>query len=282
MQFPHSKIPVDEQHSRYAFFETDLAGKPPSGIGIALVGYEQTLSQYRIQRNDFPCIGLEFVTGGKGQLILGAKTYPLTPGVAFAYGPGIAHQIESSTHAPLIKYFIDLYGEEVEQCPTPLQPGTALTGIACNRIGMLIEGIIEDSNNNRTDPEINADVARLILRLAGRRVATATHGGAYQTYSKARNYIEQKYCEINSIAEVAQAVHCAPGHLNRLFRRFSKETPLSLMTRLRMSRASQLLLHHGLPIKTVAESVGYHDPFHFSTRFKGFHGRSPKNFRAGQ
>lgn len=281
MQLTQQAVPVDPQRSRYAYYEYPPAEESTTSVGIALAGYEQTLAKYRIDRTDFPLVAIEFVTGGCGQLNLNGQSHSLSPGVAFAYGPGIPHSIASSHKAPLQKYFIDLYGHDLDTLivDSGLPPGTVKQNIECTRIGALIDALLADSEKSQNDPLIVAHTVRLILRLSGRATTDGQQGSAYETYRRARQRIEMRYSERIGIAEIANDIHCAPAYLSRLFRRYSGETPVACLNRLRMSRAALLLLHHNLPVQEVAESVGFSDPFHFSTRFKAFHGRSPSEFR---
>ncbi len=47
----------------------------------------------------------------------------------------------------------------------------------------------------------------------------------------------------------------------------------------RLNHAKELLVTGDAPIVAVAKSVGYHDPYHFSKRFKKQFGVSPSKFR---
>lgn len=47
----------------------------------------------------------------------------------------------------------------------------------------------------------------------------------------------------------------------------------------RIARAQELLRHSDLPIATLAQQVGYPDPFHFSASFRRRCGLSPRQFR---
>ncbi|MEQ8821427.1 MAG: AraC family transcriptional regulator [Sumerlaeia bacterium] len=78
-----------------------------------------------------------------------------------------------------------------------------------------------------------------------------------------------------TVPRLAQRLHVAPGHLNRLVRDLCGSTPMRVVTTLRMKRAETLLRHTPLPIFQIAELVGYADPFAFSTAYKRATGRSP-------
>jgi AraC-like DNA-binding protein len=57
-------------------------------------------------------------------------------------------------------------------------------------------------------------------------------------------------------------------YASRPFQRFAEETPLQLLTRLKIGGAADLLTNRNLLIKQVGEEVGFPDPYHFSRTFK--------------
>ncbi|MBN1865778.1 helix-turn-helix domain-containing protein [Candidatus Sumerlaeota bacterium] len=82
-----------------------------------------------------------------------------------------------------------------------------------------------------------------------------------------------------TIAGMAAFLHVSPIRLHRTVRRIHGATPMTMVTRLRMQRAQDLLRNGDLPIYSVAELVGYATPFAFSRAFRRFAGMSPRAFR---
>ena len=83
-----------------------------------------------------------------------------------------------------------------------------------------------------------------------------------------------------TIATLAHAVGLSRSRLAALFRREYGSGPMTYLERLRLERASQLLTATSMPIKDVSEAVGFHNAYHFSTRFKNTYGHSPRDWRA--
>lgn len=63
-----------------------------------------------------------------------------------------------------------------------------------------------------------------------------------------------------------------------VFRQSLAITPHQYITQQRMEKAKTLLVHTDLPIRLVAEQVGYHDLSAFSRRFSIYYGQSPSAF----
>src|SRR5690606_32059294 len=63
------------------------------------------------------------------------------------------------------------------------------------------------------------------------------------------------------------------------FALLSGTPPARFRTRRQIERACELIGRGGMPIREVAERVGFSNEFHFSRRFKEMTGYSPTEFR---
>lgn len=85
----------------------------------------------------------------------------------------------------------------------------------------------------------------------------------------ARKYIEQNYWKPTlTVTEIVKAVNLERSYLFRLFKAATGKSVLEYITSCRIERACELLKTSGLPIQSVAYSVGYNDPLYFSKVFK--------------
>jgi AraC family transcriptional regulator of arabinose operon len=85
-----------------------------------------------------------------------------------------------------------------------------------------------------------------------------------------------------SIAEAATACGLSSSRLTGLFLAAVGKTPQQWSEELRLTHARQLLLSTGLPIKLIADAVGYDDQRYFATRFRKFFGSTPGGYREEQ
>lgn len=85
----------------------------------------------------------------------------------------------------------------------------------------------------------------------------------------ARKYIEQNYWKpALTVTEIVKAVNLERSYLFRRFKGATGKSVLEYITSCRIRRACELLKTSGLPIQSVAYSVGYNDPLYFSKVFK--------------
>jgi len=68
----------------------------------------------------------------------------------------------------------------------------------------------------------------------------------------------------------AMGKHYAEDHFIRLCRQYYGQTPIKVVTGLKMQKAWELVCNTNLPIQTVSEKVGYTNPYAFTTAFKRY------------
>lgn len=92
------------------------------------------------------------------------------------------------------------------------------------------------------------------------------------------HFIKQDISILFSIDQLADIACLSTSQYKKLFKQSMSMTTHQYITQLRMEKASALLAHTDLPIRIVAEQVGYQDLSAFSRRFSHYFGQSPKAF----
>lgn len=279
MQLKYPDVAVDLPESRYASFEVKSGQRR---IDAVFAGFEATLPDYVVKRESFRHYAIEIVTGGTGVLTLGGCEHVLQHGSVFTYGPGVPHRIASDARHPLRKFFIDLSRQPDRKNHPLLQPGACFHTLMADRMAALVNGIIQDASGGGDATSVRQRSIGLLLELAACPCAreSSAHGVAYRNYQRVKAHIESRHHRGGTIEEFAAELHIDAAYLSRLFKRFGNETPYQFLTRLRMERASHLLLRHrNLSIQQISDSAGFANPFHFSTIFRRYFGVAPSSFR---
>lgn len=264
-------------------FFLDLNPSPEQRLVVVCGGCEHCEPDYRIHRTDFGYYSIEFVARGEGTLLLDGKTHQLVPGVVFAYGPGISQDIRCEAERPLVKYFVDFVGEEalaLLQSPAP-RPGEVVQVSSPDQILRLFDDLVATGlRQTRFSERICAAIVEhLLLRIGETAVAPGTIGSmAFESYQACRQFIEEHYLEVHSLAEIAERCHVDAAYLCRLFGRFDHQSPYRYLLRLKMTHAAQRLQTPGMLAKQVAAELNFSDPFQFSRTFHRVMGISPKQF----
>ena len=285
------KYPPSPAAAKPDFFSTQVSLarrfylnlKPASKIRLAVLcgGVEHCAADYAINRRSFPFYSIEFVAQGNGLLKLKGRDHSLQPGSVFSYGPGIAHEITTKTHQPLVKYFIDFQGRDAGKLLTSarLKPGTVASVFPPGEIQPLFEELIR--NGRRGTSGSHEICVRLLTGLALKILdARAPLPGqdtlAFSTYQQCRGHIQTNFLKLRSIGQVAEECHLDNTYLCRLFQRYDHQSPYRLLIRLKMNHAAERLQSPGALVKQVAEETGYANQFHFSRVFKSVFGLSPR------
>ncbi|MEX0324978.1 MAG: AraC family transcriptional regulator [Puniceicoccaceae bacterium] len=275
---------LSSQVNESDYFFLNLKAGPGHSFTVACGGLEVCNLHYTVDRQRFDYYGMEYIVSGSGQLTLEGKTYPLNAGSIFCYGPRTQHRIENTGNSSLVKFFVDFSGtqaREVVEKPffKPLGPRQMPN---LRTMHELFLQILE------TGKQGGQGCQRILHHLVELVAMQATHRAVglqeyasqtYATYEHCRIILERRFTQLSSISQWALEAGISTGYLSRIIRKYSEESPLQMLLRLKMNRAGELLLQEDLLIKQVADAIGYEDPYHFSRLFKQFFGLSPKHFR---
>lgn len=275
-------ISPDVIEGKYLFLDLH----PPRRPGLTLVGAgrEVCTAAYRMDRPGFEYHTIEFVIGGTWKLSRGEIETRMRPGGIFAYGPGTGYSLRPEGEGAPVKYFLNVAGDaaasRIAAC------GLADCEVLHIRDTRWIHGLFDQLLDcNRLEPgqarEIGDRLVDLILLRIRSDVWTGEGSRAEgrESYVRCKAFVHDHYLEIASVAEIATRCHIDPAYLARLFKRYSAERPLQLLTRLKTQHAADLILRRNFSVKAAAEAVGFPDPYHFSRVFKRIHGVSPGNIR---
>ncbi len=262
-----------------------LCAKPPAGQRLCVIcgGCEHCAPNYEIHRSQFPYLALEFVAGGRGQLTFKNRKLRLVPGTLFTYGQGVAHDIVTDSHKPLVKYFVDFAGKSAIEGlrAASLSPGTAIQTSAPNEVMTLFDNLVHNGlKATRYSQRICvALLDAILLKIAETRVPIGSvESSAFGTYQNCLQQLEESALRIRTLQELAEACKIDQAYLCRLFRRFGHESPYQCLLRLKMNHAAARLQTPGILVKQVATELGFNDPYHFSRVFKSVFGISPAQF----
>jgi AraC-like DNA-binding protein len=265
-------------------FLLDLRPRAEADLTVISGGWERCAPEYRIRRANFPWSCIEFVAGGAGELTLAGRRYRLTPGVVFAYGPNVPHDIRSDREAPLLKYFLDFTGARAAPLlrAAGLPPGRVSRVPEPVRVRTLFDDLLHAAlQHRRYTPRICANLTEnLLLTLADRAVPyDAARSPAYAAYVRCREFLDERGADVPTVAAAAAQCHVSAEYLCRLFRRFEGRSPYQLLLRARLQRGATLLQDTDLLVKEVAARCSFADAFHFSHAFKKAFGVNPAAIR---
>jgi AraC-like DNA-binding protein len=257
------------------------------GPGTGIVGgggFERVRPDYLIDRPGLDFLGLEFVAGGRGKVVLRGGEYDLFPGVLFIYDARHAHRITTDPQSPLEKYFIDLApaaGRKLLRQANLTTDRAWCVQSPADLCRLLDEILYYGASSNGQRRQICDSLLKIVLLNAAPAAVVAHEhlSEAFQTYQRCCRLIDQEANELRSLKQLADRCGLDPSYMCRLFRRFDRGTAYDRLVRKRMDLAAARLYGSSASIKQIAEACGHSDPYNFSRSFKAVFGLSPRKFR---
>ena len=106
--------------------------------------------------------------------------------------------------------------------------------------------------------------------------------GVESSYDRIKHYIQAHFSECDlSIDDVADELAYSISYISAILKK-NNTSFTKLTTEFRMKKAKELLLNPDTKIISVANDVGYSDPYYFSHCFKKYYGQSPDEFKKNQ
>lgn len=103
---------------------------------------------------------------------------------------------------------------------------------------------------------------------------------AVRSIEQMLEYIRSHCCRCDfSFQHMADHFHMALPNLSQFFKDQTGQTLIDYTTKLRMDMAKRLLVENDLPLKSIAEEVGYYNVSSFIRRFKQLVGMTPGEYR---
>jgi len=98
-------------------------------------------------------------------------------------------------------------------------------------------------------------------------------------FTEAAAVIEREYGQELDLAGVARSVATSRRQLQRAFQEVGGTTFRTYLAEVRMRNAVRMLREGALPVREVAQRVGYRQPAQFAKAFRRHHGAPPSSMR---
>src|SRR3954447_1359970 len=98
-------------------------------------------------------------------------------------------------------------------------------------------------------------------------------------FEEASEIIEREYAHPIELDDVARRLATSRRQLQRAFAEGGETSFRTHVAKVRMRRALELLREGTLPVRDVANGVGYRQPAQFAKTFRRHHGAPPSSFR---
>lgn len=231
-----------------------------------------------------------YIADGRGTITVGSKPYSVRKGDIVIYNADLVHEEESSSSEPMALYFMALGSLRLTELPgnhllppglSCIYPSGKYAGVFTDCFERLIpefekkEPFYAEITQNlamtmvmymfRIINEQNREASQLLQSNAGVRQATA--------------YIQAHLHEEMTLEEIAKHCHMSKYYLSHQFTQVQGISLSTYILQSRITKSMQLLRETTMPVKEIAESVGFHDVPYFCRTFKKETSLTPLQYR---
>ena len=249
---------------------------------MSTCGYYYTNYDYRIEREDYHNYMLFYICDGRLSLRSGSQTMVASAGQVGFLNCHEPHEYHTIGNTEFVWLHLDGSNTaDFYQQAVQMHGGFVFDTPYAEQIKNGIYEIVFAFRNEQTLSEVRLSQKLYTLLTAMVDTASQEAGQTEEndTVSKAMHLIQEQYMNPISLLDVATHVNMSQFHFFRLFRKDCGYSPHEYLILTRLNRAKHLLKTTGLPVKVIAQKVGYQNVSSFTNAFTDRVGISPTLFR---
>ena len=249
---------------------------------MSTCGYYYTNYDYRIEREDYHNYMLFYICDGRLSLRSGSQTMVASAGQVGFLNCHEPHEYHTIGNTEFVWLHLDGSNTaDFYQQAVQMHGGFVFDTPYAEQIKNGIYEIVFAFRNEQTLSEVRLSQKLYTLLTAMVDTASQEAGQTEEndTVSKAMHFIQEQYMNPISLLDVATHVNMSQFHFSRLFKKDCGYSPHEYLIRTRLNRAKHLLKTTGLPVKVIAQKVGYQNVSSFTNAFTDRVGISPTLFR---
>lgn len=238
-------------------------------------------------------------------LLRGAAAYEFKDGTELELGggqfiitrPGLLHRAKRDVRTPSVicavtfeigrqageSLFTDAERQWIASQIHGIKPQAQAMSPPLQRMSTWLHGLILEHRKTVPSPDGLASI-RLLIGLvileAARHVRGETTRDQIDAVAIASAYMEERFSERLTMAELAERAGCSRAHLFAVFKRETGMSPNDWLQRLRVKKAEALLMSTDLSLTYIALEVGFSSHQYFCHVFRKYTGKTPGAYRA--
>lgn len=94
-----------------------------------------------------------------------------------------------------------------------------------------------------------------------------------------KTYIQNNYSQKLTLTIIAENCHGSASNLQRIFTKYTQQSPTVYLNNLRLQKAQQLLCQTNDPLPKIAQKCGFNSSSYFNTKFKQKFNMTPLQYK---
>lgn len=241
---------------------------------------------------------LTIILSGNGRYIVEGNTYDVEAGDILICSPGVHHQNQIvNPDEPTVEFFTGFIGYQFRNMPPnciELKDGGYLLRLSTDAKMEVMKKCYEMLAENDACQVgkyfmLKArliEILMLMMREIVEEPENRQKGYNFESYNRSYvvkqivTYLNEHYSQKISLDQIAHNMYLSPVYISKIFKEETGESPINYLIKIRLKKAKDTLENsRNGSIKSIANSVGYDDVYHFSKLFKKYYGMSPQNYR---
>jgi AraC-like DNA-binding protein len=209
---------------------------------------------------------------------------PVSAGTAIILFPGVWHRYRPAKGIGWNVYWVAFHGENVDRLRTFrfLDPANPILNLGMDVDFLRLFTVMLDRIRGQQigfEQLIASDVSMIIASLLAR--VRSLHASDYHTdiVNQLKIEMEKPFSVLPKIELVASQLKISPSMVYRLFKEHTGLSPYQYHLQVKIQHAKEMLSGPTVSVRTVASSLGFRNPYHFSKLFKRRTGFSPSEWR---
>lgn len=211
---------------------------------------------------------LHYIVSGFGTFTRDNITYTLTPGTIFVIPPYLETYYEADATRPWTYIWIGFTTQDA------LPDVFSQPFISCPEAGAQFDEML-------TCSKLNYGKSAFLSGCLWKLIALLLEQHACKTdyVEKALSFMHSEYMHQITIQEITERLCLNRSYFYTIFTNQMGISPSEYLITLRLTKAAELIAHHGENPTVAAASVGYDDYYNFSKIFKKYYGLSPRAYK---
>ena len=97
--------------------------------------------------------------------------------------------------------------------------------------------------------------------------------------NRIKKIIEEQYLNLDNVNQISEQIYVSSVHANKVFKKCMGCTMFDYLTKIKIEKAKELLEDSNYKIYEIVEMLGYKSKTYFTSLFKEYTGKTPKEYR---
>ena len=254
---------------------------PPVWVSHAGVTYcDET---YRMSREGSSTTVIEYVYSGTGTVQLEQNAYHPSAGDIYILPERSKHTYYADRKDPWTKIFVNLKGTAVNGIIQAFGLHNKVVYHKCQDLCPIFEEIFEIVKKDIPVEQVMEECAGLVMKLLIRlRKHDSQERDIPDEVLATKRFIDNNYRRNLTMDDIAASVYRSNDYVKKRFKQYYGITPYGYYMDVKMTHSKYLLRRTNLPIKQIADRLGFKSDRYFSKRFREVTGMTASQYRKNE